>query len=271
MSSNRGSIAACVAAAAYSGLVPAAQWKLQPPVPRVAYEISDLHLVMMGIIVLIFVCVFSLMFYSIYAHRKSAGHKAGQFHDNTTVEIVWTVIPLLILIVMAWPATKVLLDMKDASRSDITIKATGYQGKWGYDYLKGEGEGISFLAQLTTPRDRIYGEKPKGEHHLFEVDNPMVVPVNRKIRILATANDVIHAWWVPAFAVKLDAIPGIVRDTWFRSEKEGTYLGQCAELCGRDHGYVPIVVEVVSAEKYSAWVAEQKRKIASAAADPNRK
>lgn len=271
MRTNRGSIAACVLAAAYSGLVSAAPWNLQPPVARVAHEISDLHLVMMGIILLIFICVFSLTLYSIYAHRKSVGHKAEQFHDNITVEIVWTVIPFLILVVMAWPATKVLLNMKDISRPDITIKATGYQGKWGYDYLKGEGEGISFLAQLTTPRDRIYGEKPKGEHDLLEVDYPMMVPVNRNIRILATANDVIHAWWVPAFGVKLDAIPGLVRDTWFRAEKEGRYRGQCAELCDRDHGYVPVVVEVVSAEKYSAWAAEQKRKIASAAEDPNKK
>lgn len=271
MRNNRGSIAACVLAATYSGLLSAAPWNLQPPVARVAHEISDLNIVMMGIILLIFICAFSLMLYSIYAHRKSVGHKAEQFHDSATVEIVWTVIPLLIIIVMAWPATKVLLNMKDASCPDITIKATGYQGKWGYDYLNGEGEGISFLAQLTTPQHQIYGEKPKGEHYLLKVDNPMVVPVNRKIRILATANDVIHAWSVPAFGVNQEAIPGIVRDTWFTAEKEGTYRGQCAEPCGRDHGFMPIVVEVVSAERYSAWVAGQKKKMAAAVEDPNKK
>lgn len=271
MGTNRGSIAACALAAAHSGLASAAPWNPQPSVTVVEHEISDLHLVVMGIILLIFICAFTLVLYSIYAHRKTVRNKAEQFHDNITVEIVWTVIPMLILVVMAWPATKVLLNMNDISRPDITIKATGYQGKWGYDYLKGEGEGIRFLAQLTAPRDQIYGEKPKGEYELLEVDHALVVPVNRKIRILATANDVIRAWWVPAFGVRLEAIPGLLRDTWFRAEKEGRYRGQCAELCGRDQGYVPIVVEVVSAEKYSAWAAEQKRKIASATADPNSK
>jgi cytochrome c oxidase subunit II len=211
------------------------------------------------------------MFYSIYAHRKSVGHKAEHFHENTTVEIIWTVIPFLILIGMAWPATETILNLRDTTSADITIKATGYQWKWGYDYLKGEGEGINFLSALATPQDQITGTAPKGEHYLLDVNNQLVVPVNKKIRLLTTADDVIHSWSVPAFGVKQDAIPGFVRDTWFKAEKEGTYRGQCSELCGKDHGFMPIVVDVVSAEQYTAWVGEQKKKQAAAADDPNKK
>ncbi len=255
---------------ALSGAAEAAyEWNLPTPVTRVATKIYDLHLAMMGIILVIFICVFGVMFYSIYAHRKSVGHKAEHFHENITVEIIWAIIPFLILIAVAWPATKVLLGIKDTSSADITIKATGYQWKWGYDYLKGEGEGISFLSNLATPQEQIVGDAPKDEHYLLEVDKRLVVPVNKKIRVLVTANDVIHAWWVPEFGVKQDAIPGFVRDTWFKAEKEGVYRGQCAELCGKDHGFMPIVVEVVSAEKYAAWVGEQK--MAAAAEDPNKK
>lgn len=247
------------------------QWNLPSPVTRVAGEIYNLHLVMMVIILVIFVGVFGVMFYSIYAHRKSVGHKAEHFHENTTVEVIWTVIPLLVLIGMAWPATKTILEIKDTTSPDITIKATGYQWKWGYDYLRGEGEGISFLSNLATPQDQISGGAPKGEHYLLEVDNPLVVPVGKKIRILTTANDVIHSWMVPAFGVKQDAIPGFVRDTWFRADKEGVFRGQCAELCGKDHGFMPIVVDVVSAEKYAAWVEGQKKKMEAVAEDPNKK
>jgi cytochrome c oxidase subunit 2 len=246
------------------------QLNLQEPVTKVASQIFDLHTLMMVIILFIFIGVFGVMFYSIYAHRKSVGAKAEQFHENTTVEVIWTVIPFVILVGMAWPATKVVLNMKDTSNPDLTIKATGYQWKWGYDYLKGEGEGISMLANLSTPREQIDGKAPKGENYLIETDNHLIVPVGKKIRILTTANDVIHSWWVPAFGVKQDAIPGFVRDTWFRAEKEGVYRGQCAELCGKDHGFMPIVVEVVSTEKYSAWVGEQKKKMAAAADDPNK-
>jgi len=257
---------------ALSGAANAAyQWNLPTPVTRVAGEIYELHMMMMWIILVIFVGVFGVMFYSIYAHRKSIGHKAEHFHENTTVEIVWTVIPFLILVGMAWPATKTVLNLKDTTAADITVKATGYQWKWGYDYLKGEGEGIGFLSSLLTTQDQISGKAPKGEHYLLEVDNPLVVPVDRKIRILTTANDVIHSWMVPAFGVKQDAIPGFVRDTWFRADKVGTYRGQCAELCGKDHGFMPIVVEVVSAEKYAEWVGEQRKKMAAAADDPSKK
>ena len=245
-----------------------ARHNLQTPVTPVAREIYDLHLLMLWICAVIFVVVFSVMFYSIYAHRKSIGHKAVPFHENTTVEIIWTIVPFFILIGMAWPATKSVLALKDTSNPDVTIKATGYQWKWGYDYLKGEGEGIALYANLATPSEQVYNRQQKGENYLLEVDQHLVVPVGKKIRILTTAGDVIHAWWVPAFGVKQDAIPGFIRDTWFKAEKEGIYRGQCAELCGKDHGFMPIVVEVVSAEKYSAWVGEQKKKLSAAADDP---
>jgi cytochrome c oxidase subunit 2 len=245
-----------------------ARHNLQTPVTPVAREIYDLHLLMLWICAVIFVGVFSVMFYSIYAHRKSIGHKAVPFHENTTVEIIWTIVPFFILIGMAWPATKSVLALKDTSNPDLTIKATGYQWKWGYDYLKGEGEGITLYSNLATPSDQVYNRQQKGDNYLLEVDQHLVVPVGKKIRILATAGDVIHAWWVPAFGVKQDAIPGFIRDTWFKAEKEGLYRGQCAELCGKDHGFMPIVVEVVSAQQYSAWVGEQKKKLAAAADDP---
>jgi len=257
--------------ALHAGLGSAAyQLNFQPPATRIAGEIYDLHMLMMYVILVIFCIVFGVMFYSIYAHRKSAGRKAEQFHENTTVEIIWTVIPFLILVGMAWPATKTLIEFKDTSSPDITIKVTGYQWKWGYDYIKGEGEGIGFLSNLATPQDQIHNRKPKGEHYLLEVDNPLVVPVGKKVRVLTTANDVIHSFWVPAFGIKQDAIPGFVRDTWFRADREGTYRGQCAELCGKDHGFMPIVVEVVSQEKYVQWVAGQKAKAAAAATDPDK-
>lgn len=261
-----------MAFAAFSGGVHAEkQLNLQPPVTKIAEQIYDLHTLMLVICLLIFIAVFGVMFYAIFAHRKSKGHQAAQFHEHTTVEMVWTIIPIFILLGMAWPATKTVLAMKDTSNPDITIKATGYQWKWGYDYLKGEGEGIHFLSNLATPSDQIYNSAPKGEHYLLDVDNPLVVPVGKKIRVLTTANDVIHAWWVPAFGVKQDAIPGFIRDTWFQADKEGVYRGSCAELCGRDHGFMPIEVHVVSPEKYTTWVADQKKKMAATADDPNKK
>jgi cytochrome c oxidase subunit II len=262
--------AAALSLAGYAGLAAAetARHNFQTPVTPIAREIYDLHLLMLGICAVIFVIVFGVMFYSIYAHRKSVGHKALQFHENTTVEIVWTIIPFFILIGMAWPATKGILALRDTSNPDLTIKATGYQWKWGYDYVKGEGEGIMLYSNLATPSEQVYNRQPKGENYLLEVDQQLVVPVGKKIRILTTAGDVIHAWWVPAFGVKQDAIPGFIRDTWFKAEKEGIFRGQCAELCGKDHGFMPIVVEVMSAQNYSAWVGEQKKKLAAAADDP---
>jgi cytochrome c oxidase subunit 2 len=249
-----------------SGAAHAIAWYFQSPASKMAQDIDTLHQVVMWIIVVIFVGVFGFMFYACFAHRKSIGHKAEQFHENTTVEILWTVIPAVILIMIAWPVTKVVIAQKDTSAPDITVKVTGYQWKWGYDYLKGEGEGISFISNLTTPRDQIEGNAPKGENYLLEVDNEMVVPIGKKVRVLTTAADVIHAWWIPAFGAKQDAIPGFIRDIWFRAEQLGTYRGQCTELCGKEHGFMPIVVRVVSADDYTKWVGEQK-KLASAAAD----
>jgi cytochrome c oxidase subunit II len=252
-----------------AGAAAANQYNLQPPQSEIARQIYDLHTLIMWIIVVIFVVVFGAMTYSIIYHRKSVGHKAEQFHENTTVEIIWTVIPFVILIGMAWPATKTIISMKDTSHADITIKATGYQWKWGYDYLH---EGISFYSTLATPRSEIedYDRKgtKKNPNYLLDVDNPVVVPTGKKVRIITTANDVIHAWWVPALGIKQDAIPGFVRDTWFKADAPGIYRGQCAELCGKDHGFMPIVVEAVAPERYAQWVAEQKKKAAAQADDP---
>jgi cytochrome c oxidase subunit 2 len=249
---------------------PSSRLNLQPPVTDIARQIYGLHDMMLIICALIFIAVFSVMFYSIWKHRKSRGAQAANFHENTTVEVVWTIIPFFIIIVMALPATRTVVAMKDTSSADLTIKVTGYQWKWGYDYIRGEGEGISFLSQLATPRSQIEGTEAKTGTYLLDVTEPLVVPVDKKIRIITTANDVIHAWWIPAFGVKQDAIPGFARDTWFRAEKLGTYYGQCAELCGKDHAFMPIAVKVVSAEEYSAWVAGRMKDIAAAADDPNK-
>ncbi|NHZ35207.1 cytochrome c oxidase subunit II [Massilia rubra] len=251
------------------------QLNLQMPVTKIASEINDLHTWMMVVCLVIFVAVFGVMFYSVFKHRRSLGHKPATFHESTAVEIAWTIVPFLIVIVMALPATKTVVAMKDTSNADITIKATGMQWKWGYDYLKGEGEGISFLSSLSTPRSQV-GEPgiaptaPRGVNYLMEVDNEIYVPVNKKIRIVLTANDVIHAWMIPAFGVKQDAIPGFVRDTWFKAEQIGVYRGQCAELCGKEHAFMPIVVNVVSDADYSAWVAKEKKKMAALADDPSK-
>jgi cytochrome c oxidase subunit 2 len=237
---------------------------------KIMAEIHWLHWMMLVICTVIFIGVFGVMFYSIFKHRKSKGAKSASFHESTTVEIIWTVIPLLIVIGMALPATKTVVAMKDTTNADITIKTTGYQWKWGYDYLKGEGEGISFLSTLSTSRESINNLAPKSNTYLMEVDNEMVVPVNKKIRMITTANDVIHAWSVQAFGVKQDAIPGFVRDTWFKAEKIGTYRGQCSELCGAQHAFMPIVVRVVSDEDYTKWVAEKKKEMAALADDPSK-
>ncbi len=251
------SSAALLAASAASAS--GARFNLQEPVTGIATDIYSMHTLMMVICLFIFVAVFGVMFWAVFKHRRSKGAVAAHFHENTAVEIVWTIIPVLILVGMAWPATRTIIAMKDTSSPDITIKATGYQWQWGYDYLKGEGEGVHFVSMLSTPREQIESDVPKGENYLLEVDKPLVVPVGKKVRILSTAADVIHSWWVPAFGVKQDAIPGFIRDTWFQAEKEGIYRGNCAELCGKEHGFMPIEVHVVSAEKYSAWVAEQKK------------
>jgi len=251
------------------------QLNMQTPVTAVGADIYSLHNWMMIVCLIIFVAVFGVMFYSVFKHRKSLGHKPATFHESTAVEIAWTIVPFLIVIGMALPATKTVVALKDTSNADLTIKATGMQWKWGYDYLKGEGEGISFLSNLSTPRTQI-GEpgvaptEARGENYLLEVDNEMVVPVGKKIRMVFTANDVIHAWTIPAFAIKQDAIPGFVRDGWFKADKIGTYRGNCVELCGKDHAFMPIVVRVVSAADYTAWVDGKKKEMAALADDPTK-
>jgi len=251
------------------------QLNMQAPVTGIAAYIYSLHNWMMVVCLVIFIGVFGVMFYSVFKHRKSLGHKPATFHESTTVEIAWTVVPFLIVIGMALPATHAVVQMKDTSNPDLTIKVTGMQWKWGYDYLKGEGEGISFLSNLATPRTQV-GEpgvaptEKRTENYLLEVDNPVVVPVGKKVRLVLTANDVIHSWTIPAFAVKQDAIPGFVRDTWFKAEQVGTYRGNCVELCGKEHAFMPIVVKVVSAEDYTAWVKGEKTRMAALADDPNK-
>lgn len=249
------------------------QLNLHPAVTRIAEEQAWLHWFMLIICTVIFIGVFGVMFYSIWKHRKSVGHKPANFHESVTVEIVWTVVPFIIVILMALPATKVLVAQKDTTNADLTIKTTGMQWKWGYDYIKGEGEGIGFISTLDSSHRAMSDAGGPGsgvmpDNYLLKVDNPLVVPVNKKIRIITTANDVIHSWMVPAFGVKQDAIPGFVRDTWFRAEKTGDFYGQCVELCGKEHAYMPIHVKVVSAEDYSAWVQGEMKKIAAKADDP---
>ncbi len=247
------------------------QLNLHPAVTRIAQEQAWLHWFMLITCAVIFVAVFGVMFYSIWKHRKSVGHKPANFHESVTVEVIWTIVPFIIVILMALPATKVLVASKDTSNAELTIKATGQQWKWGYDYLVGEGQGISFLSTLDSTHREMSNNGAKGDipdNYLLKVDNPLVVPVNKKIRIITTANDVIHAWGVPAFGVKQDAIPGFVRDTWFRSEKTGDFYGQCYELCGKEHAYMPIHVKVLSAQDYSAWVGGEMKKVAAKADNP---
>jgi cytochrome c oxidase subunit II len=224
-------------------------------VTGISHEIYDLHMLIFWICVAIGVVVFGMMLYSIIRHRRSKGFRASQFHESTTVEILWTIVPFLILIGMAIPATKTLIAMEDTSDSDMTIKITGYQWQWHYDYLD---EGVSFYSRLATPRAEIYNETDKSKHYLLEVDNEVVLPINKKIRFLVTSNDVIHAWWVPAFGVKRDAIPGYINQIWAEIEKPGIYRGQCTELCGRDHAYMPIVVRAVRQAEFDKWVQAQR-------------
>jgi len=261
---------AAVSGLALSGSAYALEWYFQPAVTPIARDIDELHQYVMWLIIVIFIGVFGAMFYSCYAHRKSVGHKAAQFHENTTVELIWTIVPAIILVIIAWPVTKVVIAQKDTSAADLTIKATGYQWKWGYDYINGEGEGISLVSMLATPNEQIRGEAKKDEHYLLEVDNELVVPMGKKVRILTTAADVVHSWWMPAFGVKQDAIPGFIRDTWFKAEKAGVYRGQCAELCGKEHGFMPIVVRVLPQEEYTKWVGEKKKALLASAEDVNK-
>lgn len=247
------------------------QMDLPTGVTKIATAQKDLHVMMLWICGVICVGVFGVMFYSIWKHRKSKGSKSASFHESMTVEVVWTIIPFIIVIGMALPATKVLVAQKDTTNADLTIKATGYQWKWGYDYINGPGEGIALISTLdTTQRALSDAGTPEGDDYLLKVDEPMVVPVDKKIRIITTANDVIHSFMVPAFGIKQDAIPGFVRDTWFRAEKIGSYYGQCAELCGKEHAYMPIHVKVVSEEDFKLWSDAKLKAQAAKADDPNK-
>jgi cytochrome c oxidase subunit 2 len=233
-------------------------------------EIHGLHMIIFYVCVAIAVVVFGIMLYSIIRHRKSLGAEAKPFHESTLVEIIWTTIPLIILVVMAIPATQTLVAMYDTETSDIDIKVTGYQWKWRYQYLNtGEEidnsiEQIDFFSTLTTSQDQMQGIEPKSEHYLLEVDNALVIPINKKVRFLFTAQDVIHSWWVPELAVKKDAVPGFINESWTKVETPGIYRGQCAELCGQGHGYMPIVVKAVTDKEYKVWLANQQQKQQSA-------
>jgi cytochrome c oxidase subunit II len=233
-----------------------------PPVTPISREIYTLHWGILWVCVAIFVVVFGAMFWSIFKHRRSMGAKAAQFHENTTIEVIWTIVPFVILIGMAYPATKTVLDMKDASSADVSVKITAYQWKWEYDYQQ---DGVKFFANLSTPRDQIEEySKPgakKNENYLLEVDNAMVVPVGKKVRLLITSNDVIHGWYVPQLGVNQYGIPGFIKDAHFTVEKAGVYRGQCSQICGKEHAYMPIVVDARPPEQYAAWVAEMKAKM----------
>lgn len=234
------------------------QMNMYRGVTPLSKDMYDLHMIAMVICAIIGVAVFGVMTYSLIHHRKSKGYTPANFHDNTRVEIAWSIIPFLILVGLAIPATKVLINLEDSSDSDVTIKVVGYQWKWQYQYLD---QGISFFSNLSTPYEQIQNEKPKGQWYLLEVDKPLVVPVHKKIRFLVTSNDVIHSWWVPEIGVKRDAMPGFMHEAWARIEKPGVYRGQCAELCGLNHGFMPIVVKAVSDEEFTQWVAQQPKAV----------
>ena len=250
-----------------------AEYKLnfQEPVTELAQEIFDLHMLVFWICVWIAVAVFAVMFYSMYAHRKSKGAVAADFHENTTVEIIWTIVPFIILLSVAIPATSTLISIEDTSDADLTIKVTGLQWKWKYEY-DADGTPVSFISSLQADHKAASARNSgvdvtKIENYLLEVDNMMVVPVNKKVRLLVTSDDVIHSWWVPAFATKKDAIPGYVNEIWYKVEKTGIYRGQCAELCGKDHAFMPIVVKVVEEAEYNTWLAAKKVEAVAAAAE----
>ncbi|MFK5914428.1 MAG: cytochrome c oxidase subunit II [Woeseiaceae bacterium] len=244
-------------------------------VSNVGQQMYDLHMLVLWICVVAGVLVFGVIIWSIIFHRKSKGAKPAHFHENTTIEVVWTSIPLIILVAIAVPATKTLLEYEDTTNSDITIKATGWQWKWEYDYIDDKvasGKGIHFFSALSKASNearQLGANIAFPEHYLLDVDKRIVVPVGKKIRVLTTSNDVIHSWWVPELAIKRDAIPGFINESWFQAEKEGVYRGQCAELCGKDHGFMPIVVEVKSVEDYKKWASAEKGMAAKAAAAAN--
>ncbi len=250
-------------ALAMAGGVSAESTTRQLNMPQGVTEVSqaayDIHMIMMWICTVIGIAVFGFMFYVMYAHRKSRGAVAANFHENHVVELIWTIVPALILIVMAIPATTALLKVYDTENADIDIKVTGYQWKWQYEYI---GEGVKFMSELRTSQDEIYGRAPKGEHYLREVTQPLVIPTGKKVRFLITGNDVIHSWWVPDFGVKRDAVPGLFTAAWAKTDVPGTYVGECTELCGIGHAFMPVVVEVKEEAEYNEWLAGKKAEAA---------
>ena len=234
------------------------QMNMTSGVTKIGADIFELHMLIMWICAAIGAGVFGVMFYSIFAHRKSKGHEAAQFHESTKIEIAWTTVPFLILVAMAVPATSTLIEVYDNDEAELDILITGYQWKWKYEYLEDSGEPVVFYSNLATPQEEIYNSDVKNDNYLLEVDEPLVIPTNTKVRFLVTANDVIHSWWVPEIAVKRDAIPGFINEAWTRVPEEGIYRGQCTELCGAYHGFMPVVVHAVSPEEFTAWMAAKK-------------
>lgn len=251
----------CASPGAFAELQP---YNMPLGVTEISHGVFDLHMLIFWICVVIGVIVFGVMLYSVIVHRKSRGFEASQFHESTTVEILWTLVPLAILVAMAVPATQMLVKMEHTVDADMTIKVTGYQWFWHYEYV---GDDMGFYSSLSTPREEIYNRRDKGENYLLEVDQPLVLPVGKKVRFLLTSNDVLHAWWVPDLAVKKDAIPGFINEAWTRIDEPGVYRGQCAELCGRDHGFMPVVVHALEQDDYDRWFAERKEKAMAMAPD----
>ncbi|MFG6178826.1 cytochrome c oxidase subunit II [Halomonas sp. THAF12] len=237
-------------------------WNMPVGVTDLSRDIQSLHMIIFWICVVIGIVVFGAIFYSLFRYRRSRGAKAVHFHEHTTVEVIWTVIPLLILVAMAVPATATLKRMYDASEADMDVLITGQQWRWRYEY---RDEGVAFTSNLATPREQVQGQAAKDDNYLLEVDQPLVLPTDRKVRLLLTSDDVIHSWWVPELAVKQDALPGFVNENWVRINEPGTYRGQCAELCGRDHAFMPVVVEAMEPARFDEWLAERKAAAAEAA------
>ncbi|WP_346798130.1 cytochrome c oxidase subunit II [Halomonas sp. Bachu 37] len=242
-------------------------WNMPVGVTDVSRDIHGLHMTIFWICVVIGVVVFGVMFYSLFRYRRSKGAKAANFHEHTSIEVLWTAIPLLILVGMAVPATATLKQMYDPSEADLDVMITGQQWRWRYEYL---GEDVSFISNLGTASAQISGEEDFGEHYLLEVDNPLVLPINRKVRFLMTSDDVIHSWWVPELAVKQDTIPGFINENWVRINEPGIYRGQCAELCGKDHAFMPIVVHAVEEQEFDDWMVQRREEAEQEASSVDR-
>jgi cytochrome c oxidase subunit 2 len=256
------------AGAALVGPVMAAErYNMTEGATEVSKAVYDVHMLILWICVAISIVVYAVMFYAIFKFRKSRGAVPAQFHESATLELIWTVVPAIILVIMAFPATKAMIRLYDHAGSEMTVKVTGYQWKWQYEYLD---SGVKFFSNLKTPQEQIFKDDPKGENYLVEVDNPLVIPAGKKVRFVITANDVLHSWWVPAFGWKQDAIPGFINENWTKVDEPGIYRGQCAELCGRNHGFMPVVVEVKPEAEFNAWMEQQKLAMAEAASSSDR-